>query len=232
MALKTVILLSGGVDSTVNLRKALLETEPVLALTFDYGQKAVSREIEAASAMCVRTGVPHRVIPLPWLGEITATALVSDDRELPRPAPEDLDRAEASADRAAAVWVPNRNGIFVAVGAAFAESLGAHAVVGGFNAEEGRAFPDNSPEFLSAANGLLRFSTLARIKVLSYTATLDKAAVVKLGAELGAPLDLVWSCYGPGPEPCGECESCLRLARARKAAGLGKGFDRRADDHG
>jgi hypothetical protein len=120
MKLRTVILLSGGLDSAVNLQKARQETESVLALTFDYGQKAAQEEITSASAMCSRVDVPHRTVPLPWLGEITATALVSPDRELPSPSEDELDRPDESSERAAAVWVPNRNGVFVAVGAAFA----------------------------------------------------------------------------------------------------------------
>jgi 7-cyano-7-deazaguanine synthase len=231
MALKTVVLLSGGLDSTVNLWKAVTETDVTLALTFDYGQKAALEEIASASFLAAEAAVPHRTVPLPWLAEITPTALVSPDREFPTPARDDLDRPQESADRAAAVWVPNRNGIFVAVGAAFAEALEARAVVGGFNAEEGRSFPDDSPECLAAANRLLEFSTLAHVEVLAYTASMDKAAIVRLGLELGAPLDRLWSCYGSGPAHCGRCESCLRLERAFEAAGVRDWFEKRARDH-
>ncbi|MHC4601661.1 MAG: 7-cyano-7-deazaguanine synthase [Planctomycetota bacterium] len=77
----------------------------------------------------------------------------------------------------------------------------------------------------------LGYSTLARVKVLSYTAGLDKAAIVRLGTEIGAPLDLLWSCYGPGPAHCGRCESCLRLARALEAEGIRDWFEKRAQRH-
>ena len=127
--LKTVILLSGGLDSAVNLKRASVETDVLLALTFDYGQEAAPREIEASARMCVALGVPHRVVGLDWLAEITQTALVSGEKEIPAPSPEDLDSPEACARSASAVWVPNRNGVFIAVGAAFAESMGAHEVI-------------------------------------------------------------------------------------------------------
>ena len=75
-------------------------------------------------------------LKLPWLSEITQTALVSAEKDLPAPTATSLDDPEESAARAATVWVPNRNGVFVAVGASFAESLGADTIVAGFNAEE------------------------------------------------------------------------------------------------
>ena len=214
-----VVLLSGGLDSAVNLIKALDETGVALALTFDYGQKAAAREIAAAEAMCRTWGVPHRVIELPWLAEICSTALVNPDLEAPRLTPEQLGGARvARGETARAVWVPNRNGVFIAIAAAFAESLGAETVVTGFNAEEAATFPDNSAAFASAANAALHFSTATGVRVMSYTQELTKSQIVRLGREIGAPLAMVWSCYYGGTEPCGHCESCARFARATQTA--------------
>jgi 7-cyano-7-deazaguanine synthase len=118
---------------------------------------------------------------------------------------------------AAAVWVPNRNGVFINIAAAFAESLGCEAVVCGFNAEEGQTFPDNTAEYAQAATAALAYSTLSQVRVWSPTQDLTKVEIVALARRIGAPLQHVWSCYEPGPEPCGECESCLRFARAMAA---------------
>ena len=109
--MEAIALLSGGLDSTVNFKRALEEGEVALALTLDYGQRSAQREIEAAKAITSRYGVAHRVTPLPWLAEITTTALVNRDRNLPTPADGDLD--SAADETAAAVWVPNRNGVFI-----------------------------------------------------------------------------------------------------------------------
>jgi 7-cyano-7-deazaguanine synthase len=104
--------------------------------------------------------------------------------------------------------------VLINVAAAFAESQGCDAVVCGFNAEEGQTFPDNTREFAEAATKALGFSTLSKVRVWSPTQDLAKVEIVALGRRIGAPLELVWSCYQPGPQQCGECESCLRFRRA------------------
>lgn len=225
--IRTVVLLSGGLDSTVNLKRAVDETAVLLALTFDYGQKAARGEIGAATRMCRLLGVQHQVIELPWLAAITQTALVNPDQEIPA-----LSEAALETGSAEAVWVPNRNFVFLAIGAAFAESLAADAVVAGFNAEEGRTFPDNSIEFISAANRLLASSTLRRVKVISYTATSEKGDIVRMGLGIDAPLPHVWSCYRTGSDPCWTCESCRRLERALRQAGALEWFLEERKRHG
>lgn len=204
--MKGVAILSGGLDSTVSLAAALRRMDVVLALTFDYGQRAARRERAAAAAVARRLRVPQRTIGIPWLAGITRTALVRRDAKLPR--------HEMSARSAKAVWVPNRNGIFIEIAAAHAESLGATRLITGFNREEAATFPDNSPAYVTAVNRALAYSTANGVKVLSYTAGLDKRGIVKLGRRLGAPIDLVWPCYEGGREWCGSCESCLRSLRA------------------
>ncbi|HVY62513.1 MAG TPA: 7-cyano-7-deazaguanine synthase QueC [Planctomycetota bacterium] len=218
-----VILLSGGLDSAVAL--ALAQPGPrSLALTFDYGQRAARREVEAARAMAARAGIEHRAIDLPFLREITRTALVARSADLPRPEPGALD-SEAARETAKAVWVPNRNGVFIAIAAAHAEAAGLRHVVVGFNREEGTTFPDNTPEFVACSNAALAFSTLAKVKVANPVGKLDKVEIVRKGREAGAPIALVWSCYEGGAEQCGTCESCRRLFRALDAAGARAWFD-------
>jgi 7-cyano-7-deazaguanine synthase len=216
---RTVSLLSGGLDSVVATAAAAREGSVELALTFDYGQRAAPAEMRAAAAVCRELGLRHRAIELPWLADITGTALVDRASPLPGLAAGELDDRQKTLASAAAVWVPNRNGVFINVAAAFAESLGCEAVVVGFNAEEGQTFPDNTPEFAAAASAALAYSTQTHVRVVSATQHLTKAEIVALGRQLGAPLAHVWSCYEPGPEPCGKCESCLRSARAFQAQG-------------
>jgi 7-cyano-7-deazaguanine synthase len=204
--MKGVAILSGGLDSTVSLAVAARRMKVALALTFDYGQRAARREREAAARIARRYRVPHRVIELPWLAGLTRTALVNRRARLPR--------HEMSARSAAAVWVPNRNGVFIEIAAAHAESLGATRLVTGFNREEAATFPDNSPAYVRAVNRALGYSTANGVRVVSYTADLDKAGIVRLGRRLGAPLGWIWPCYEGGRTWCGSCESCLRSLRA------------------
>ncbi len=116
------------------------------------------------------------------------------------------------------MWVPNRNGVFINVAAAFAEGLEADEVVTGFNAEEAVTFPDNTAEFAAAATAALGYSTANGVRVFSYTQALEKREIVRLGRGSGRRFRCVWSCYHGGEEMCRACESCARLERALRAA--------------
>ncbi len=213
---KYVVLLSGGLDSVVNFYWAESQGEIVLALTFDYGQRAAEREIQASEFFCSELGVQHKVIRLTWLSEITKTALVNKSERLPTL--KDLDDLEEGNTSAAKVWVPNRNGVFLNIAASFAESHGANFIVPGFNIEEAATFPDNSQKFIDASNGAFKLSTLAGVQVKCFTSNLNKRQMATKAQELGVNLDQVWSCYENGPSRCGKCESCLRFSRALGAS--------------
>lgn len=216
----SILILSGGLDSTVSSYIAAKETRPLLALTFDYGQRAAAREREAARRIADRLKVPHRLLGLPWLAEITKTSLVVKNTDLPHPKESELDDPAKGQTSAAAVWVPNRNGLFLNIGAAYAESLGAEVLVTGFNAEEGITFPDNSAPFIQSADEFFWYSTQKKIRVVSYTIAWNKAAIARKARDLGVPLDEIWFCYDGKKEPCRVCESCLRAFRAFREAGI------------
>ncbi|MDD3652997.1 MAG: 7-cyano-7-deazaguanine synthase QueC [Desulfotomaculaceae bacterium] len=218
--LKSIVLMSGGLDSAVSLAHALRESEVSLCLTFNYGQQAAQKEIEAAANLAAYYHLRHQVVEIPFLGEITDTALVRSEAALPEPEFALLDEPVAAAANAAQVWVPNRNGLFINIAAAFAEACGARQVVCGFNREEAAAFPDNSADFIQAANSALFYSTKNQVKVISYTKLLSKADIVRLGMRRKVPFQYVWSCYRGGEKMCGRCESCLRFKRAAKEADL------------
>jgi len=209
MIRSAVILVSGGLDSAVCLKKAVDEGVAELALTFDYGQKAARKEIEAARRLCELWEVPHRVVKLDWLARITKTALVNPAVDVPTVG------YDASVERrhkaAAMVWVPNRNGVFINIAAAYAEALGCDTIIAGFNREEALYFPDNSIQFIAASNAALRLSTRSGVTLFSYTAHLMKKEVGRLAETIGVPFDLLWCCYLGGDEPCGRCQSCLNF---------------------
>ena len=218
--MKSIVLLSGGLDSAVSLALALKETEVVFCLTFDYGQRSALKEKASAAALAAHYSIEHRIVELAFLKDITNTALVKTDRNIPEPDPCDLADDIKTKVTAESVWVPNRNGLFINIAAAFAESYGCNLIVTGFNREEAATFPDNSAEFVCAANSALSYSTLNKVKLVSYTQALDKIEIVKLGQELGLPFKYIWSCYRGEEKMCRRCESCRRLGRAVKAAGL------------
>jgi 7-cyano-7-deazaguanine synthase len=229
---RAIALLSGGLDSVVATWAAAREGTIALALTFDYGQRARQAEARAAARVAAALGCPHRVLPLPWLGELGGSALTDPEAAVPEPDASDLDDLDAGLETARAVWVPNRNGVFVNVAAAFAEALDCDCIVCGFNLEEAATFADNSVRFMQAADAFLALSTLRHPTLLSPTASLDKAQIVALGVRLNAPLEAVWSCYHDAGRMCWRCESCLRLKRALEANGLWPGWPGPAADAG
>lgn len=214
----SILILSGGLDSTVSSYIAARETRPLLALTFDYGQRAAVREKEASRRIADRLKVPHRVLILPWLAEITKTSLVDKNTSLPHPKEDELDDPAKGKAGAAAVWVPNRNGLFLNIAASYAESLGAEILVTGFNAEEGIAFPDNSAPFIQSANEFFWYSTQKKIRVVSPAISWNKVEIARKARSLGIPLNEIWFCYDGKKEPCRLCESCLRAFRAFREA--------------
>ncbi len=217
----SIVLLSSGLDSAVAFKMALDAFGVDLALTFDYGQRAADMEIESARMICERFGVRHEVLEVPWMEDVTLTALVNRGESVPTPSEADLDEIRGRAKETAhAVWVPNRNGAFINIAGCFADALKVDTIVCGFNAEEGATFPDNTPQFVEAVNHSLYYSTENHARVVAPVIDMDKVAIIKKGIEIGAPLDLSWSCYVSGEKPCGKCESCMRRARAFKRAGV------------
>ena len=205
---KAIILLSGGLDSLVALGFSKLSDDynVELALTFDYGQKAVREEIEASKKICDYYKIECRVIKLDWLKEITRTSLVASD-SVPT---EDFETSKS----AEAVWVPNRNALFINIAASFCDSFGYKYILYGANKEEAGNFPDNTEEFRSQITELFKTSTLVQPQVVAPLINYTKGDIVRVAVENSMPLDLVMSCYNSGEGHCGRCESCHYLKKA------------------
>lgn len=217
MKKESVVLLSGGLDSSVNLYAAIHETDVKLALTFDYGQRAAKKEIEVARSLCSTLKIDHQVVELPWFKELGKSALNHTDKNIPVGRKISIDNEAVSKATAKAVWVPNRNGLFLNIAAAYAESLGAQMVIPGFNREEAVSFPDNSLDFIRATRKSLGYSTATGVDVQCFTINMGKTEIVDLGKKLMVPFEKIWPCYFDKDLWCGECESCQRAKRAFKA---------------
>ncbi len=217
---KGVVLLSGGLDSTVNLFAADRELDVVLALTFNYGQRAFTGENTASAEFCRQLGLKHRLIDLTWFRDFTETSLINLSQEIPVGDRVDIDGEEASIETAKAVWVPNRNGIFLNIAAGFAEGLGAEYVIPGFNLEEAQTFPDNSQDYLQALDVSFSFSTANQVKTKCFTTEMTKPEIARLGKTLNVDFSQMWPCYHNGHKWCGKCESCQRDRRALQEIGV------------
>src|SRR5690606_13643716 len=175
----------------VNLYEALALGEEVkLCLTFDYGQRAADKEVKNAALLCQKLGLKHQIVDLRWFSEFTNTSLVSTGMNIPTDV--EIDNISNSLESAKAVWVPNRNGIFINIAAGYAEGLGANEVVVGFNKEEAATFPDNSQEYIETLDQAFSYSTSNKIKIRCYTTNLDKTQIVGRAQKLEVDMDLVW----------------------------------------
>ena len=209
---RAIVLLSGGLDSTVALACAVRDYDVGKVLFFNYGQKAAVMEQEAAERIAAYFGLDLSVIPLPFFTQICTKPAIMGQ---PNGAGSDSTTAAQSwPTDAASVWVPNRNAVFISIAASFAEALRDEVVVVGFNAEEAREFPDNTAEFVQRANRMLGYSTLTGVSVVAPLAELNKTEILRLGLQLDAPLQDIYPCYAGGEQLCGRCRSCLRLKRA------------------
>ena len=203
---KSLILLSSGLDSLVALGMCREEYGIELALTFDYGQKSAKYEIENSKKICEYYEIEHKIITLDWLKDITNTALVSE-KDVP------FDNF-GTKDSAKSVWVPNRNGLFLNIAAAFADSYGYNYIIFGANKDEGATFPDNTEQFRADITEVFKSSTLQKPEVIAPLINYTKDDIVKIAIEKSIPLEYVRSCYTSGVKHCGKCESCNHLKRA------------------
>jgi 7-cyano-7-deazaguanine synthase len=219
-----LVLLSGGLDSTVALAIAEKEYRLKTALFFDYNQCALKREKEAAGKIAEFYGLRMEYVELPWLAEGSSSSLIRGNGTMsgnPADSTGVRDRYVGTED-VSSVWVENRNGIFLNIAAAFASWEECSVILTGFNREESILFPDNSREYIDAVNKALDIGEIKNIRIESPTVDLDKKKIVKEGIRLSIPWELLWSCYGGGRLMCGKCESCLKLKSALVGTGAEK----------
>ena len=205
---KAVVLLSGGLDSTVTLAVAIKDGMEPVALSFRYGQKH-TKELDSAMAVCKHYGIQHRIIDIDLSS--FRSALTDSSIDIPQ------DRKGKLHEEIPTTYVPARNIIFLSIAAGVCESICASEIYIGANAVDYSGYPDCRPEFFRSFQDMLSAGTKAgiegkEIKIRTPILDLSKADIVRKGKELNAPLHLTWSCYKGGKNACGRCDSCkLRL---------------------
>lgn len=196
--MRSLILFSGGLDSTVMLALALSQKKICLPISFEYGQTH-KIELQAAKKIATFYQLPHQIIHLPHILEghsaLTEGHLKNFQKKMSN-------------------YVPARNTIFLAYATSLAEIWEADEIHFGCNAADLSNYPDCRPTYVEAFQQVLQFATQRACegfipKITTPLKNLDKKEIVKLGKALKVPLSYTWSCYFPqGEFPCGSCEAC------------------------
>ncbi len=211
--MKSVVLLSGGLDSATALAIVCARGDECFTLSFDYGQRHRA-ELAAARRVSAALGAAgHRELLLP-IGELGGSALTDMSIAVP----------EHGGAGIPVTYVPARNTVFLSLALAWAEVLDADIIVIGANSVDYSGYPDCRPEFIAAFEALACVATKRGVEggALHIDAPLiamSKAEIIRRGVELGVDYSLTLSCYQPDDlaRACGRCDSC-RLRREGFAA--------------
>jgi len=219
---KSVVLLSGGLDSATVLAIASSEGFQCYALSCLYGQKH-RVELEAAKRVAVSLGVvEHRCVNID-LAQFGGSALTDSAVEVPKDSSELSDSGCIPA-----TYVPARNTIFLSYALAWAEVLGVFDIFIGVNSVDYSGYPDCRGEFIKAFEALANVGTAAavegrgRYRIRTPLIDLTKTQIILRGTELGVDYSLTHSCYDPdeGGRSCGRCDSCRLRLKGFEEAGL------------
>ena len=207
--MKTVVLLSGGLDSSTVLAIAVKEGFKPYAISFRYGQRH-KVELAAASRIAQSFSVEKHIIVDIDMQQIGGSAL-TDDIDVPK------ERSEEQMGTGIPItYVPARNTIFLSYALGWAEVLGSSNIHLGVNILDYSGYPDCRPEYIKAFEAMANLATKAstegekKLSIHTPLINLSKSEIIQKGIDLGVDYSLTSSCYDPSSEgePCGGCDSC------------------------
>lgn len=219
--MESVVLLSGGIDSSTCLAVALQESKAseVLAVNMFYGQKH-KREMRSARAVAAFYGVDIMELDLSEIFSKCDCSLLSrSTRAIPHESY--AEQQKKTAGKPVSTYVPFRNGLMLSAAASIAMSVGANHIYYGAHADDaaGNAYPDCSAQFSEALSAAIWQGTDGAVDIVAPFVNVTKAEVVKTGLSLNVPYHLTWSCYEGGEKPCGQCGTCIDRIKAFEANG-------------
>lgn len=204
--MNTILIYSGGMDSTTLLYKLRAEGDRVQALSFDYGQRH-KKELKAAAKICKKLGVPHKIVDITAIKSLMeGSALTSDRMKVPEGHYKDQSMRMTV--------VPNRNMIFLALAIAQAVSLQFDRVAMAVHAGDHAIYPDCRPVFIKAMRAVSKIANYEKIQIHAPFLNITKRDIAKIGRKLGVPYELTWTCYKGLKKPCGKCGACVERAEA------------------
>lgn len=216
--MKALVVLSGGLDSTVALAEALEQNNEdpskVGAITFIYGQKH-DKEVQAAKDVVNYYNLEvHRIIDLPRIfGGTDSVLMAENELEMPKVSYKDMEDSDVGVSP---TYVPYRNGNFLSMATTMALVEGADEVWAGMHAEDAHnwAYPDCTPEFLGAMAGAIYIGSYHKVRLITPHMWRTKSEVTAVGLNIAVPLHLTWSCYNGEDKACGTCPTCVARIQA------------------
>jgi len=212
---KSIVLVSGGMDSCVTAAIAVSECDAVAFLHVSYGQRTESRERKAFNDIADHYGViEHLDVSIEHLAKIGGSSL-TDERIA-------VTEADLHSKEIPTSYVPFRNANMLSIAVSWAEVIDANAIYVGAVTEDSSGYPDCRPEFYEAFQKVIDSGTKphTNIEIRTPIIHLSKAEIVRKGVELHAPLHLTWSCYRSENAACGTCDSCALRLRGFERAGV------------
>lgn len=209
---RTLVVCSGGLDSTVVAAKLAHDGHVVTLLHFDYNCRAAKQEREAVLAVAGILGIGVRIIDTDIFRQIGHSRLLQGTSEY---------HGEAGAEQAIE-WVPARNTIMASIAMGIAEAEQFDHIALGINLEEaGGGYTDNCLDLYHGFNNIMQWiiGVNKRLSFIWPVGNLMKHEIVKLGLEVQAPFDVTWSCYNAGNKHCGDCGPCIMRRRAFEVNG-------------
>jgi len=210
--MKTVLILSGGMDSTTLLYDLKARGHEVKALSFDYGQKH-KKELDYAARSCSRLGIEHRIVDLTVITPLISNSSLTGDEEIPEGHYED--------ETMKSTVVPNRNAIMLSIAVGWAENEEYDCVSIANHGGDHAIYPDCRSEFIAAINLAAQLGTYNKIQIHAPYSNISKTDIAEKGLLLDIPFDdVTWSCYVGKEEPCGKCGTCVERIEALRDAAL------------
>jgi 7-cyano-7-deazaguanine synthase len=210
--MKTILIYSGGLDSTTLLYQLKAQGRDVKALSINYGQRH-SKELDFAKKNCEVLGVEHRTVDLSSLKPLLGGSSQTD-------ASVEVPEGHYAAENMKLTVVPNRNMLMLSVAAAWAIAEKADTIAYAAHSGDHAIYPDCREEFVDALNKALGLADWHMVQIERPFINISKSAIVKLGNDLKVPWANAWSCYKGGDIQCGRCGTCVERVNAFREAGV------------
>lgn len=202
---KTILIYSGGLDSTTLLYRLLADGHDVKCLSIDYGQKH-KKEISSAKYFCEKLGVTHEIANLSDVTKLISSSALTSNMDVPE--------GHYEEESMKATVVPNRNMIMLSIAIAWAINDKFDYVAYAAHNGDHAIYPDCREEFVDKVSQAAELADWHPVKIIRPFVKLSKADIARQAGELNIDVSKTWSCYKGGELHCGKCGTCVERIEA------------------